>query len=197
MNSNPHDTREDIAEFRRHVGAPYDVDRDVNGFTMRSLGVRASASVAVLDGYRAKDPRVKILQFSRNFGHQIAITAGLDYATGDATVVMDSDLQDPPEVIPNMWAKWKEGYEVVYAVRAEREGETWFKKTTAALFYRIIFRITDVKIPLDTGDFCLLDRKVVNVMNQMREKHRFLRGMSSWIGFKQVGVSYKRAARLS
>lgn len=142
-----------------------------------------------------QDARVRPVIFARNFGHQIAVTAGLDYSRGDAVVIIDADLQDPPEVILELAKKWKEGYEVVYAVRAEREGETWFKKTTAALFYRLIFRITDVKIPLDTGDFRLLDRKVVDVMNAMREKHRFLRGMSAWIGFKQIGVEYKRAAR--
>jgi dolichol-phosphate mannosyltransferase len=112
-------------------------------------------------------------------------------------VIIDADLQDPPEVILELIAKWKENYQVVYAVRTEREGETWFKKTTASLFYRVIFKITDVKIPLDTGDFRLLDRKVVEVMNTMREKHRFLRGMSSWVGFRQIGVPYKRAARFA
>ncbi len=143
----------------------------------------------------AQDERVRPVIFARNFGHQIAVTAGLDYSRGDAMVIIDADLQDPPEVILELAKKWKEGYEVVYAVRSEREGETWFKKVTASLFYRIIFRITDVRIPLDTGDFRLLDRTVVDVMNAMREKHRFLRGMSSWIGFKQVGVQYRRAAR--
>jgi len=141
------------------------------------------------------DKRVRPVIFARNFGHQIAVTAGLDYARGDAIVIIDADLQDPPEVILELAAKWREGYEVVYAVRAEREGESWLKKFTAALFYRIIFRITDVKIPLDTGDFRLLDRKVVNVMGKMRERHRFLRGMAAWVGFKQIGVTYKRAAR--
>jgi dolichol-phosphate mannosyltransferase len=145
----------------------------------------------------AKDKKVRPVIFARNFGHQIAVTAGLDYARGQAMVVIDADLQDPPETILELAKKWKEGYEVVYAVRAEREGESWFKLMTASLFYRLIYRITDVKIPLDTGDFRLIDRKVVDVMNQMREKHRFLRGMSSWIGFKQIGVEYKRAARLS
>ena len=145
----------------------------------------------------ARDKRVRQVIFARNFGHQIAVTAGLDYSRGQAIVIIDADLQDPPEVILELTKKWKEGYEVVYAVRTEREGETWFKKVTAALFYRVIFRITDVKIPLDTGDFRLLDRKVVNVMNQMRERHRFLRGMASWVGFKQIGVEYKRQARLS
>lgn len=141
------------------------------------------------------DKHVRPVIFARNFGHQIAVTAGLDYARGDAVIVIDADLQDPPEVILELAEKWQEGYEVVYAVRAERVGESWFKKFTAALFYRIIYRITDVEIPLDTGDFRLLDRKVVNVMNSMRERHRFLRGMASWVGFKQIGVDYKRAAR--
>jgi len=135
--------------------------------------------------------------FARNFGHQIAVTAGLDYTRGDAVTIIDADLQDPPEVILDLIEKWKEGYEVVYAVRAEREGESWFKLWTASLFYRIIYRITDVNIPLDTGDFRLLDRKVVDVMNAMREKHRFLRGMSAWVGYKQIGVEYKRAARFA
>jgi polyisoprenyl-phosphate glycosyltransferase len=145
----------------------------------------------------AQDKKVRPVIFARNFGHQIAVTAGLDYSRGAAVVVIDADLQDPPEAILELAKKWQEGYEVVYAVRAEREGESWFKLATASLFYRLIYRITDVKIPLDTGDFRLIDRKVVNVMSQMREKHRFLRGMSSWIGFKQIGVEYKRAARLS
>jgi len=142
-----------------------------------------------------KDERVRAVIFSRNFGHQIAVTAGLDYSRGEAVVIIDSDLQDPPEVILELLSKWDEGYEVVYAVRSEREGESWFKEITAAVFYRLINRITDVDIPLDTGDFRLLDRKVVNVIDQMRERHRFLRGMSVWVGFKQTGVTYKRAAR--
>ena len=144
-----------------------------------------------------KDKTISPVIFARNFGHQIAVTAGLDYSRGDAVVSIDADLQDPPEVILELIQKWREGYEVVYAQRAEREGETWFKRVTAALFYRSIYRITDVKIPLDTGDFRLLDRKVVNVMNSMRERHRFLRGMSAWVGFKSIGVQYKRAARFA
>jgi dolichol-phosphate mannosyltransferase len=143
------------------------------------------------------DKHVWPVIFARNFGHQIAVTAGLDYACGESVVIIDADLQDPPEVILELAEKWREGYDVVYAVRAERVGESWFKKFTASLFYRIILRITDVKIPLDTGDFRLIDRKVVNVMKTMRERHRFLRGMSAWVGFKQIGVEYKRAARLS
>ncbi len=143
------------------------------------------------------DLHIRPVIFARNFGHQIAVTAGLDYSRGDAVVIIDADLQDPPEMILDMISKWKEGYEVVYAVRSEREGESWFKRTTAAIFYRVIFRITDVKIPLDTGDFRLLDRRVVDVMNRMRERHRFLRGMAAWVGFKQVGLPYKRAARFA
>ncbi len=143
------------------------------------------------------DQAVRPVIFARNFGHQVAITAGWDYARGDAIVIIDADLQDPPETILELAKKWKEGYEVVYAVRAEREGETWFKKFTAALFYRLIYTITDVKIPVDTGDFRLMDRKVVNVLKQMKERHRFPRGMSAWVGFKQIGVEYKRAARVA
>lgn len=142
-----------------------------------------------------QDKHVKPVIFSRNFGHQLAVTAGLDYARGQAVVIIDADLQDPPEVIIEMMKKWREGYEVVYAVRSKREGESWFKLMTASVFYRLIYRITDVKIPLDTGDFRLLDRKVVNVLNSMRERHRFLRGMSVWVGFRQIGVEYERAAR--
>jgi dolichol-phosphate mannosyltransferase len=140
---------------------------------------------------------VRPVVFARNFGHQVAITAGWDYARGQAVVIMDADLQDPPEVIPALVAKWREGYEVVYAVRAEREGETWFKKVTAAMFYRLVHRITDVKIPVDTGDFRLMDRKVVDVLKTMREKDRFPRGMSAWVGFRQIGVPYRRATRFS
>ena len=142
-----------------------------------------------------EDPHVRPVVFSRNFGHQIALTAGLDYSRGQAVVVIDTDLQDPPEVIPDLVSKWREGFDVVYAVRAEREGETMFKKATASFFYRFINRITDVDIPLDTGDFRLMHRKVVDVLNTMREKHRFPRAMASWVGFKQIGVEYKREAR--
>jgi len=143
------------------------------------------------------DSKVVPVIFARNFGHQIAITAGLDYSKGDTVIILDADLQDPPEAIPDLIARWKEGYEVVFAVRSEREGESWFKKLTAALFYRIISRITDVEIPLDVGDFRLLDRQVVNTLNQMRERHRFPRGMTAWVGFRQIGVPYKRAARFA
>jgi len=155
----------------------------------------SDGSTEVIRKLAENDRRVRPVIFARNFGHQIAVTAGVDYSRGDAVVIIDADLQDPPEVILDLIAKWREGFEVVYAVREEREGETWFKKTTAALFYRLIHAITNVNIPLDTGDFRLMDQKVVAVMKQMREKHRFLRGMSAWVGFKQVGVNYKRKPR--
>jgi len=153
-------------------------------------------SPQLLDQLYAQDPEhVVVLHFSRNFGHQLAITAGSDYARGDAVTVIDSDLQDPPEVIPEFIAKWREGYEVVYGVRAEREGETWFKLFTADLFYRLIQALTDVVIPMEAGDFRLLDRKVVEVMREMHEGHRFVRAMVSWVGFRQIGVPYRRLAR--
>jgi len=142
-----------------------------------------------------QDPRVKIINFARNFGHQIAVTAGIDYAEGKAVILIDADLQDPPEVMLEMVERWKAGYEVVYAVRSERKGETWFKQASAKLFYRVIYRITDVNIPLDTGDFRLMDEKVVRVLRTMREHNRFIRGMTSWVGFKQTGVNYVREAR--
>ena len=154
-------------------------------------------STEVIRELAKKDEHIRPVIFARNFGHQIAITAGWDYARGDAVVIIDADLQDPPELIHEMVEKWQEGNEVVFAIRAEREGESWFKLWTASLFYRLIYRITDVKIPLDTGDFRLMDRKVVNVLKQMRERHRFPRGMSAWVGFKQVGIEYKRAARVA
>ncbi len=157
----------------------------------------SDGSTEVIRELAKKDEHIRPVIFARNFGHQIAITAGWDYARGEAVVIIDADLQDPPELIHEMAEKWQEGYEVVFAIRAEREGESWFKLWTASLFYRLIYRITDVKIPLDTGDFRLMDRKVVNVLKQMRERHRFPRGMSAWVGFKQVGIEYKRAARVA
>ena len=143
------------------------------------------------------DPNVKAVIFARNFGHQLAVTAGLDYSRGQAVVIIDADLQDPPEVISDLVAKWREGYEVVFAVRRERKGESWFKRVTASLFYRLIYRITDVDIPVDTGDFRLIDRKAVDALSSMRERHRFLRGMAAWVGFRQVGVPYSRDARFA
>jgi dolichol-phosphate mannosyltransferase len=154
-------------------------------------------SAEIMQALHERDPRVKTLMFARNFGHQIAVTAGLDHVSGEATIVIDADLQDPPSVILKMIETWKQGYEVVYGVRSERKGETWFKTFTAKLFYRLIYRITDVDIPLDTGDFRLVDAKVVNTLKTMREQARFIRGMTSWIGFKQTGVAYVREERFA
>ncbi|MFO7681456.1 MAG: glycosyltransferase family 2 protein [Chloroflexota bacterium] len=152
-------------------------------------------SASVIAELHAKDDRVKGISFSRNFGFQEAVTAGMHFSSGDAVVLTDADLQDPPEVIPEMISKWREGYDVVYGVRTEREGETWFKLVTAKVFYRLIHRITSVNIPLDTGDFRLMDRRVVDALGEMRERNRFLRGMVPWVGFKQTGVYFKREPR--
>ena len=141
------------------------------------------------------DPAIKYIDFSRNFGHQIAVSAGLDLAAGDRVAIIDADLQDPPELIIEMFAKMDQGYEVVYAKRNNRNGESWLKKFTAKVFYRILKSITSVKIPVDTGDFRIIDRKVVNVLNQMPEHNKFLRGQISWIGFKQTYVEYDRKVR--
>lgn len=146
---------------------------------------------------RAEDPRVKLIRFSRNFGHQIAISAGIDYAEGDAVVIIDADLQDPPEVIPDLIAQWQQGFEVVYAQRAKRQGETFFKLLTAAVFYRVIGRLSSIDIPKDTGDFRLIDRKVVLALRQIREHHRFMRGLSVWVGFRQTGIRYVRHERFA
>lgn len=149
-----------------------------------------------LDRIQAGDPdHVIVVHFARNFGHQLAITAGMDYARGNAVVTIDSDLQDPPEVIPDLVRRWHEGYEVVYGIRSEREGETWFKLATADLFYRVIQKLTTVTIPMEAGDFRLLDRKALNYLKAMREHDRFVRAMTSWVGFRQTGVPYRRHAR--
>ena len=186
--------KENLPELYRRVKEVMDQTREPWELILVDDG-SSDESSDMIRALAKEDKCVRPVIFARNFGHQVAVTAGLDYSRGEAVVIIDSDLQDPPELILEMAKKWREGYEVVFAVRAEREGESWFKLWTASLFYRLIYRITDVKIPLDTGDFRLMDRKVVNVMNQMRERHRFLRGMSAWVGFKQIGVEYKRAAR--
>lgn len=142
-----------------------------------------------------KDPHVKIVDFARNFGHQTAVTAGMKYSSGDAVVIIDADLQDPPELIPSMIEKWKEGYEVVYGKRLKREGETKFKLATAKAFYKLINSLSGNMIPMDTGDFRLIDRAVVDAMNSMPEHNRFLRGMGSWVGFRQYAYEYKRDER--
>ena len=142
-----------------------------------------------------KDDKVVYINFSRNFGHQIAVTAGIDYCSGNIVVIIDGDLQDPPELIPEMYAKYKEGNDVVYAKRRRRKGESYFKKMTAKFFYRLLNRITTFEIPLDTGDFRLMDRKVVNYLKQMPEQNKFLRGQIAWLGFKQTFVLFERQER--
>ena len=145
----------------------------------------------------AREPRYRVIGLSRNFGHQLAITAGIDRADGEAVVIMDADLQDPPEVVRDMVARWREGHDVVYGVRAKRHGETWFKRFTAALFYRLLNAMLGVNIPVDAGDFRLMSRPVVLTLRALREQHRFVRGMVAWVGFKQVAVKYERPGRFA
>lgn len=154
-------------------------------------------TAAIIQEIIQGDERVSLLEFSRNFGHQAAISAGIDHARGDALIIIDGDLQDPPELIPQMISKWREGYEVVYARRSRREGETLFKKWTAALFYRALRSITDIEIPVDTGDFRLIDRRVIDALKSMGEKNRFVRGLVSWVGFRQTAVEYVRDERFA
>ena len=151
----------------------------------------------LLKSFTATDHRIKIISFARNFGHQIAVTAGVDAARGDAIVLIDADLQDPPEVIHEMIKKWEEGYDVVYGTRTERPGESAFKLATARLFYCVLNKLSSVPIPLDTGDFRLMSRPVVDVLTAMPERDRFIRGMVSWVGFKQVALPYKRVQRFA
>ena len=155
----------------------------------------ADATFDILSDIARGDERVKALRFSRNFGHQLAVTAGVDAAAGDAVIIIDADLQDPPELIPEMVEKWRMGYEVVYAKRRKREGETPLKKLTASVYYRMLNAFSGVKIPLDTGDFRLIDRKVADQLRSMREHNRFLRGLAAWAGFKSCPVEYDRAPR--
>lgn len=155
------------------------------------------ATPDVLREIQALDPRARTLRFSRNFGHQTAVTAGLEHASGDAVVLIDADLQDPPDVIAEMVARWREGYHVAYGVRTDREGETRFKLASAKAFYRLLNRLSETEIPLDTGDFRLMDRTVVDALRAMPERDRFLRGMVAWAGFRQTSVPYRRAARFA
>jgi glycosyltransferase involved in cell wall biosynthesis len=151
----------------------------------------------LLKSYASEDSRIRLIGFARNFGHQIAVTAGIDAAYGDAVVLIDADLQDPPEVVHEMIAKWREGYDVVYGTRTERPGESAFKLTTARGFYRLLNWLSDVPIPLDTGDFRLMSRHIVEILRAMPERDRFVRGMVSWAGFKQIALPYKRAERFA
>lgn len=152
-------------------------------------------SAIVLAHKAAEDPRYRLLALARNFGHQIAITAGMDAAAGEAVIVMDADLQDPPEVVFELVAKWREGYEIVHAQRLSREGETWFKRASAAAFYRIVAALSSIDIPRDVGDFRLVDRKALETFKAMRERDRYVRGMFAWIGYRQAVVPFRREAR--
>ncbi len=184
-----------LPEFYARVKAVMDAQGEPWELILVNDGSR-DRSPQIMDELYAADPEhVVVLHFARNFGHQMAITAGMDYARGDAVLIIDSDLQDPPEVMADMIARWREGYEVAYGVRTEREGETWFKLFTARLFYRLIQALTDVTIPMEAGDFRLIDRKVLEALKSMRESARFVRGMVSWVGFRQIGVPYRRHAR--
>lgn len=185
-----------LAELHKRVSAVMDALGEPWELILVNDGSRDRTAEVIAELHKA-DSRVKGVSFSRNFGFQIAVTAGLDRAGGQAIILSDADLQDPPEVFPEMIAKWREGYDVVYGVRASREGETWFKKVTAKGFYRLIHRITNINIPLDTGDFRLMDRRVVDAIRRMPERNRFLRGMVPWVGYKQTGVTYERHARFA
>ena len=152
------------------------------------------ASLPLLRDLHAKDARVKLVTFSRNFGHQVAITAGLDHSSGKTVVVMDANLQDPPEVIPRLIEKWQEGYDVVFAVREKRKGDSLFKRLTAALFYRLLRYLTATEIPLDAGDFRLMSRKAIDALKAIRERNRFMRGLAGWIGFRHASVTFVRTS---
>jgi polyisoprenyl-phosphate glycosyltransferase len=154
-------------------------------------------SIHIIKGFASENPHIKYINFSRNFGHQIAVSAGLDYSRGNAVVIIDADLQDPPELIPELYKKLKDGYEVVYARRISRQGEGILKKATSKIFYRILARMTTINIPVDTGDFRIIDRKIVNVLKEMPEQQKFLRGQISWVGFNQTWIEYNRDERLA
>ena len=190
-----------IPELDRRLRAFFDDIGDPVGQSWEVIFVNDGSrdrSLELLKELAAREPRYKLLSFARNFGHQMAITAGLDRAEGAAVVVMDADLQDPPEVVKAMVAKWREGFDVVYGVRSRREGETWFKRLTAAAFYRLLrAMLGGVSIPVDAGDFRLMSRPVVLTLRALREQHRFVRGMVAWVGFKQTAVTYERPARFA
>jgi glycosyltransferase involved in cell wall biosynthesis len=178
-----------VVEVMETLGEPFEIVLINDG--------SSDGSFQALRALHERDPRVRVVDFSRNFGHQVAISAGLDHARGDAIIIIDSDLQDPPEVIPELVARWRAGAEVVYAQRRQRAGETRFKLMTAAAFYRLIERLTSVQIPRDTGDFRLVDRRVATALIAMREHHRFMRGLSAWVGFRQEAVLYDRHERFA
>jgi polyisoprenyl-phosphate glycosyltransferase len=186
--------RDVLDELGRRLSAVLDA-LDGDGEVILVDDGSSDGSHELLRELHARDARFKVVRLSRNFGHQIAISAGLDHASGDATIVMDADLQDPPEVAIELARKWREGYDVVYAVRSDRAGESRAKLLTAAWFYRVFNRMSDVPVPPNVGDFRLVDRRVLDVVGEMPEHRPFLRGMFAWVGFDQTGVTYERAAR--
>lgn len=188
---------ENIPELYRQVAAVLEDNHIENAELLFVNNGSWDQTEELIRELKKKDPRVKLINFSRNFGHQAAITAGIDFSSGNATVLMDADLQDPPHVITEMLKKWREGAEIVYAVREKRGKEPIWKKVFAFSFYRMLQYVSNIEIPLDTGDFCLLDRKVVSYLKALPERNRFLRGLRSWLGFKQVAVSYERPARFA
>lgn len=185
-----------LPELYRRVSQVMDGLHGVAELILVNDGSR-DRSLALMRELHSKDPRICYLSLARNFGHQIAVTAGLNFARGQAVIILDADLQDPPELIPAMIDQWQQGYEVVYAQRTQRHREGWFKRLTAFTFYRLLRQLADVEIPTDTGDFCLLDRRVVDILNAMPERNRYLRGLRSWVGFRQVAVFFERDPRFA
>ena len=187
---------ENLAELYRRISAVMDrMDGPVELILIND-GSR-DRSLELLRKLHEQDSRISYLSFARNFGHQIAVTAGLNFSTGQVVVIMDGDLQDPPELIIDMVEQWRQGYQVVYAQRTQRRQESWFKRLPAYMYYRILRNLADVDIPTDTGDFCLMDRCVVDVLNAMPERNRYIRGLRAWIGFKQTAVKFERDPRFA
>jgi polyisoprenyl-phosphate glycosyltransferase len=187
---------ETLPELVRRLGAIADLLKMPTEIVLVNDGSR-DGSIDLLRQFQQQDSRICYINLARNFGHQIAVTAGLNFVRGDMVVILDADLQDPPELIPEMIAKWQSGYQVVYAQRVSRSQESWSKRGFAYVFYRLLNQLSDVEIPTDTGDFCLLDRSVVNVLNQMPERTRYLRGLRSWVGFRQTAVTFSRDPRFA
>jgi dolichol-phosphate mannosyltransferase len=187
---------ETIRELYRRVSAVMDSLDDSVELILINDG-SGDRSLKLMRELQERDARVCYISFARNFGHQAAVTAGLNFARGQVIVVLDADLQDPPELIPKMIESWQAGYHVVYAQRTKRKKESWFKRLTAYVFYRLLRRLADVDIPADTGDFCLMDRQVVDVLNSMPERNRYIRGLRAWIGFRQTAVKFERDPRFA
>jgi dolichol-phosphate mannosyltransferase len=187
---------ETIPELYRRVSDVMDSLDDSVELILINDGSR-DRSLNLMRELQEKDARVCYISFARNFGHQAAVTAGLNFARGQVIVVLDADLQDPPELIPKMIESWQAGYHVVYAQRTKRKKESWFKRLTAYVFYRLLQQLADVDIPADTGDFCLMDRQVVDVLNSMPERNRYIRGLRAWIGFRQTAVKFERDPRFA